>query len=134
METPVEILFIEDDPYDIQLFFQFLPGYRFTVIGMGDQALEYVKAPASIPTIVLLDINLPRVSGKDILKAMRANPAFSEVPIIIMTSSTWQRDIDDCVALGATEFITKPFTLDALKQLTTHLKEFIGLTLKTKSR
>jgi CheY-like chemotaxis protein len=79
----------------------------------GDEALEflrrhgrYVDAPR--PNLILLNLNMPRVSGFEVLEAMKDDPAISDIPAVVFTTSTLDREKARCLALGAKAFVTKP--------------------------
>ena len=80
--------------------------------------------PKKIPSVILLDLNLPKISGQDVLRRIRANAETSRIPVIILTSSTDDRDISECYRLGIHEYVRKP----------TSFSEFIDLILRIKAK
>lgn len=89
----------------------------------GDQALEYLRGygkaqgwPASLPAIMLLDLNLPGTDGRTVLDAVKHDPYLCSIPVIIFSSSANARDVEDCYRLGANSYLTKPIEYAALEQ------------------
>lgn len=88
----------------------------------GDQALDYLQGygkalgwPASLPAIVLLDLNLPGTDGRAVLETMKTDPRLHSIPVIIFSSSANSRDVEDCYRLGANSYLTKPIEYAALE-------------------
>lgn len=94
----------------------------------GQQALDYVDKPWSEthpkPGIILLDLNLPGIDGRNVLKQLKSNPKVMDVPVIVLTTSDDQRDIDACYELGANTYIQKPVLLDAFFQSIQRLQQY----------
>jgi chemotaxis family two-component system response regulator Rcp1 len=117
MTDDIQILLVEDNPGDVRLTQEALRGAKVAnelhVVGDGDEAIEflrqegrYVEAPR--PDIVLLDLNLPRVDGGEVLAEIKADPDLSRIPIIVLTSSSAEADIQQAYGLHANCFISKP--------------------------
>ena len=125
-ETP-EILLVEDDPVDVRLFSRALskakPDVRLDVLGDGqtviDQLLE--DSAAVLPKLIVLDIKLPKVFGLDVLARLKADERTRPVPVIMMSSSTQERDIKRAYELGANGYISKPGTFGELSELMQHV-------------
>jgi len=89
----------------------------------GDQALNYLQGygraagwPAALPAIVLLDLNLPGLDGREVLDIMKRDPRLHSIPVIIFSSSANARDVEDCYRLGANSYLTKPIEYAALEE------------------
>ncbi|SNR58145.1 MULTISPECIES: response regulator [Hymenobacter] len=89
----------------------------------GDQALEYLLGygtasgwPQTLPAIVLLDLNLPGTDGRMVLEALKRDPRLQTIPVIIFSTSSNARDIEDCYQLGANSYLTKPIEYAALEE------------------
>lgn len=89
----------------------------------GDQALEYLLGngkhpswPKSLPAIVLLDLNLPGTDGRTVLKQLKQHATLHTLPVIVFTTSTNSRDIEECYRLGANSYLTKPIEYAALEE------------------
>lgn len=116
---PIEILLVEDNPNDLELTLRAFTVHQLTntihVVRDGVEALEFLfregagrdRASAD-PDLILLDLNLPRVSGKEVLARVRSDPRTREIPVIVFTSSRDDRDLQECLRLGANGYIVKP--------------------------
>lgn len=133
MEQPIEVLSIEDNPADTALlkdWFQQYPGkcnYRFVRDGL--EALDYLYqrnhyAGAVRPDLILLDLNVPKVDGRDLLREVKTNPDLRRIPILVLTTSSSDRDISDAYDLGANAFISKPLDLDDVDAMLASLGKF----------
>ncbi|HET6637279.1 MAG TPA: response regulator [Gemmatimonadota bacterium] len=126
------ILLVEDTEDDVELTRRALKRNRLTnplvVARDGQEALDYLlggedgpTAAEDLPAIVLLDLQLPKVSGMDVLRKLRATKRTSLLPIVILTSSKEERDLVDGYASGANSYIRKPVDFDqfieAVRQL-----------------
>ncbi|HOM14592.1 response regulator [Thermomonas aquatica] len=109
-----EILLVEDNPDDAELtriaFAETGGDYRLRVVSDGAEALSYLYAcaPAELPALVLLDLNLPKLDGREVLQAIRAEPATRSLPVVVLTTSAEPFDVDKVYALGANSYIQKP--------------------------
>ena len=135
MTRPIRLLLVEDNPGDVELMREILEEsrYRFEIAALADgaEALEYLlhrrlndKAANPPPDLMLLDLNLPRVSGDAVLKALRASDTARAMPIIVVTSSDAMHDIEMSYALGANCYLTKPGDLSALRSLILAVADF----------
>jgi two-component system response regulator len=131
--TTPTILLVEDNATDEELTLRALRRSNLagavTVVRDGAAALDYLFArgvhaardPADLPHVVLLDLNLPKIGGLDVLRAIRADERTRLVPVVILTSSNEDRDVTGCYASGANSYIVKPvdFTqfAESVKQL-----------------
>lgn len=89
----------------------------------GNQALDYLQGygraagwPTALPAIVLLDLNLPGLDGREVLDIMKRDPRLHSIPVIIFSSSANARDVADCYRLGANSYLTKPIEYAALEE------------------
>jgi chemotaxis family two-component system response regulator Rcp1 len=120
MRCVSRILLVEDNAGDARLvriaLAEKLPSARLSVVTDGEQALAALLGGGPPPNLVLLDLNLPRVSGHEVLAAVRASddPAVRRVPLIVLSSSADPEDIERSYELGANAYIAKPADLDAL--------------------
>lgn len=136
------ILLVEDNPDDVELtrlaFAEAGPEHRLHAVSDGVEALEYLlargrhagRAAADLPALVLLDLNLPRMDGRDVLKAIRADPATQRLPVVVVTTSAEPFDVDQAYALGANSYIQKPLEFEqfvsAVRQIGSY---WLGLNL-----
>ena len=117
MDDEIQILLVEDNPGDVRLTQEALRGAKVAndlqVVGDGEEAIEYLRrrgryVDAPRPDIVLLDLNLPRLDGREVLMDIKSDPDLAKIPIIILTSSTAERDIHSAYELHANCYISKP--------------------------
>jgi two-component system response regulator len=110
------IMLIEDDEDDVTLTLRALRHNRVTnevvVATDGSQALDQLCPAAGserlVPVLVLLDINMPKVGGLDVLRTIRADPRARTLPVVMLTTSTEERDIIESYQLGANSYVCKP--------------------------
>jgi two-component system response regulator len=110
-----EILIVEDSATDLELAMSALRGHRlaneFHVARDGQEALDMLFGqPSTVvrPRLILLDLKLPKVDGFDVLRRIRADPRTHTVPVVVLTSSREDPDIERAYALGASSYIVKP--------------------------
>jgi CheY-like chemotaxis protein len=126
----VEILLVEDDQQDIELTVRAFKKARITnplqIARDGQEALDFVFANADEENfrsslLVLLDLNLPKVSGLEVLRRIKADQRTQNIPVIILTVSTRDRDIAECRTLGAQDYIVKPVGFQNFSEITPRL-------------
>lgn len=119
----IEILSIEDNPADAKLLEELLRNSRVPnrlhVVNDGSVAIEYLlRQPpfesALTPDLILLDLNLPRIDGREVLSFIRTTPELSVIPVVVFTGSDKEEDIQESYSLRANAYIVKPFDLDSL--------------------
>ena len=115
-----EILLVEDNPDDVELtriaFAQAKIANKLVVARDGAEALDYLFArgvhadrdPTHLPSIVLLDLNLPKVDGREVLQAIRGNELTRSLPVVVLTTSVEPFDVEASYALGVNSYIQKP--------------------------
>jgi CheY-like chemotaxis protein len=117
MSDDIQILLVEDNPGDVRLTKEALRGAKVAnelhVVGDGEQAIEFLYqrgeyADAPRPDIVLLDLNLPRIDGTEVLAQIKSDAELAKIPIIVLTSSSAKADIQRAYDLHANCFISKP--------------------------
>jgi len=111
------ILLVEDDPNDVELVRLALGDSNLArlidVVDNGEQALNYLLGqdevpPRPLPRLVLLDLKLPKVSGFQVLQALRSHARTRQLVVVVMTSSQEDRDLNTCYDLGVNSYIVKP--------------------------
>ena len=128
-----DILLVEDNPDDVELtriaFEEAKIANRLTVVNDGAEALDYLFArgayegrdPHDLPSIVLLDLNLPKLDGREVLQAIRNNDATRSLPVVVLTTSAEPFDVEASYALGVNSYIQKPVDFErfvwAVKQV-----------------
>ena len=117
MGDDIQILLVEDNPGDVRLTQEALRDAKvanvLNVVGDGEEAIEYLRrrgrhVDATRPDIVLLDLNLPRLDGREVLMDIKGDADLAKIPIIILTSSSAERDIHSAYELHANCYISKP--------------------------
>jgi chemotaxis family two-component system response regulator Rcp1 len=133
MHDEIHILLVEDNPGDVRLTVEALRGAKVAnqlhVVGDGEEAIEFLRqegrhTDAPRPDIVLLDLNLPRLDGRDVLADIKADPVLAKIPIIVLTSSTAERDIQQAYELHANCYISKPVDFAEFIQAVRSLEGF----------
>lgn len=130
------ILLVEDNPEDYEATKRALRkaglGNPLMRCEDGDQALDYLfrrgaysdPATAPRPAIILLDLNMPGTDGYEVLRQIKLDDDLKAIPVIVLTTSSDERDIEVCYRAGANSFVTKPVSLDGLFQSIQRLKDF----------
>lgn len=129
---PVNILLVEDNPGDVDLFRESISEeairVEFTVANDGVEALRYLRqrrqAGAVLPAIVILDLNLPRKDGRQVLAEVRGDEELRSLPIVVLTSSEAPDDIANSYRLGASCYVTKPVDLDRFRKVVRSIEDF----------
>jgi len=114
-----KILLVEDDPKDVELTLaavrEIEAARDVVVITNGDEALDYLyrrgkfgNRAEGLPALILLDIKLPLVSGLEVLRSIKSDDALQPVPVVMLTSSREQSDVDESYRLGANAYVVKP--------------------------
>lgn len=116
MKKPLDILLIEDDMDDVDLLKDALDEnkvlYQMEVIMEGDKVYKYLTDADVLPEIIVMDLNLPKTGGKQVLMEIKSFSPFTKIPIVVLTTSSAKNDIDYCNSMGISKFITKPATID----------------------
>jgi CheY-like chemotaxis protein len=119
-----QLLLIEDSPGDAMLVRQALTDGKvmaqFHHVTDGQAALDYLNqadadgSGTTRPDLILLDLNMPRMDGREFLALLRKDERFKTIPVVVLTTSTIERDVELSYGLGANSFITKPVDVDQL--------------------
>ena len=127
----VEILLIEDSEADIEMMLRSLSEYNvcnaIQVARDGREALDLLfagrdGAEGIRPKVVFLDLKLPKVSGHEVLRRMKSDDKTREIPVVVMTSSGQQADIDRCYEIGANSYVVKPIGFEDFSRVVQELK------------
>jgi CheY-like chemotaxis protein len=131
------ILLVEDNPMDLDLTLQALEGNGvanpIVACRDGEEALEYMEKHRSpsdlqVPIVVLLDLRLPKVDGIEVLREARRDPVWRQVPIVVMTTSRENRDIETAYELGVNSYIVKPVDFLTFTEVVKSIKVYWLLT------
>ncbi|MCF8098671.1 MAG: response regulator [Desulfarculaceae bacterium] len=130
---PVKILLVEDNPGDARLAQEALKDAKmandFFWVDDGVKALEFLQhqgeyADSPRPDVVLLDLNLPRMDGREVLAAIKADDGLKSIPVVVLTISDAEEDILKSYDLHANCYITKPLALDRFMDVVKQIEEF----------
>ncbi|MBO0933738.1 response regulator [Fibrella aquatilis] len=116
----LSLLLIEDDQDDIDLL-RYALGREavqtvFTIVMQGDEALPTLKQTQTGPDLIVMDLNIPIIHGRDVLAQIRQQPVYNGIPILVLTtSSVDERNV--CLSLGANAFVTKPTSIEGFQNL-----------------
>lgn len=128
-----QVLLVEDEAGDIELAKLALAESPFpcavTVAVNGKEAMALLRkqppyGEAPFPDLVLLDLNMPQMNGREVLKAMKADPILAGIPVVVLTTSDVERDVVATYDLGAAGYITKPVDMDELFKAVHSVEEY----------
>lgn len=130
---PIEILLVEDSPADVDLTREALADAKvhnnLHVVGDGVEALAFLRhegryADAPHPDLILLDLNLPKKDGREVLAEIKADPLLRRMPVVVLTTSAAEQDILQSYDLHANCYVTKPVDLDAFIHVVRSIEDF----------
>ncbi|MES2503417.1 MAG: response regulator [Myxococcota bacterium] len=139
MTQDVQILIADDSPGDVQLTIEALKdwtiGYEVNVVRNGEEVVKYLikqdnYADAKTPDLILLDLNMPKMDGRQVLEKIKNDENLKRIPVIILTTSKSQDDIIKTYNLHANSYITKPAELDQFIQKIKSLEEYWFSTVR----
>lgn len=139
ISQPLEVLVVDDNPGDVCLIEEALRSgvvpSRLHATQDGEEALAFLRREAPFqdaprPDLVLLDLNMPRMGGLEVLRALKGNPTWKTIPTVVLTSSQAEADISSCYEAQANAYLVKPGDLDAYTKLLHGIQTF-WLTLAT---
>lgn len=136
---PVEVLLVEDSPGDVRLTQEALKGAKVLntlhVVDDGEDALAFLRregpfSGAPRPDLILLDLNLPRRDGREVLAVIKADADLMRIPVVVLTTSQAEEDILKSYSLNANCYITKPVNFDQFLKVVKSIEDF-WLTIVT---
>lgn len=131
--SPIEVLLVEDNPGDVRLTREALKEGKvcnnLSVVPDGVEAMAFLRrqgpyAGAPRPDVILLDLNLPKKDGREVLEEVKGDPELRSIPVVVLTSSEAERDIARAYALHANCYITKPVDLDQFITVVKSIEDF----------
>ena len=127
--APIEILLVEDNAADVRLTVEALKEARVRnrlhVARDGVEAMAMLRSDATPrPDLILLDLNLPRKDGREVLQEVKQDEALRHIPVVILTTSQAEQDIIQCYRLRANAFITKPVEIDQFFRVVRSMEQF----------
>jgi len=133
----ISVLLVEDDPGDVLLireaFTDHKVGNVLSIVSDGVEAMRFIRGEgehegAERPDLVLLDLNLPRKSGAEVLAEIKGDPALATIPVIVLTTSEAEEDVLRSYELHANAYITKPVDFERFKEIVQQIDDFfIGI-------
>ena len=121
--SPFEILLVEDNPGDVELmqeaFGDWSSATRVSIVDDGEKASDFLqrRSPyenSPVPELIILDLNLPRKCGFDLLRELKGDPRLTLIPVIVLTTSDREKDVRNAYSLHANCYLTKPLEADDL--------------------
>jgi CheY-like chemotaxis protein len=136
LRRPFDILLIEDNPADVEItieaFRRSHKGNRVFICRDGEEALDYLFqrgrhakiAAAPRPDLILMDLNLPRKSGVEVLAEIKKNEHLKDIPVVVLTTSDRDEDVTSCYKYGANCYLTKPVQFDDCVKLISDIQQY----------
>jgi len=130
---PIQILMVEDNPDDIELTVEALKDSRvrnhLIVVKDGEEAISYLQGKGQYqnavrPDLILLDLNMPRKNGRDVLREIKNDPKLKRIPVVILTTSQAEEDIIHTYDLHANCYITKPLDFNQFLKVVKSIEDF----------
>lgn len=129
------ILLVEDNPMDLDLTLRAFNKRRFInaieVARDGEEALAYIArwdAGEPIPAVILLDINMPKVNGLEVLEQLKRHPVYRRIPVVVLTSSREDRDLATAYDLGVNSYIEKPVSFNKFMEVADQIELYWCVT------
>ena len=141
--APLGVLLVEDDPGDVMIAEEALKVSRLTskltVVPDGVEAIKYLRrengyGDAPRPDLILLDLNLPKKSGHEVLEEVKADPELRKIPIVVLTTSGAAEDVVRSYDLHANVFVTKPVDFDHFTSVIKQIDDFFVSVVKLPPR
>lgn len=133
VSKPIDILLIEDNPGDVRLTKEVLKegkvSNNLSVVKDGVEAMKYLRREGQYtaepqPDLILLDLNLPRMDGREVLEKIKEHPNWQRIPVVVLTTSSAEEDIIRSYNLHANCYITKPVDLDQFINVVKSVEDF----------
>lgn len=143
MTDMIEVLLVEDDPGDVlmteEAFADYKVANQLTVVADGESAMAYLRkegeyADAPTPDLVLLDLNLPRMDGREVLGELKADPELRRIHVVVLTTSDAEEDILRSYNLHANAYVTKPVDFERFIEVVRKIDDFFVSVVRLPSR
>lgn len=130
---PIEILMVEDNPGDVRLTQEALKEYKIRnnlyVVGDGEQAMKFLRQQepyqdSTRPDLILLDLNLPKMDGREVLQEIKNDSGLKRIPIVVLTTSEAEEDIVQSYDLHANSYVTKPVDFERFVKVVKVIEDF----------
>src|SRR5687768_5691445 len=139
----IVVLLVEDDPGDVLMTREAFEDYKvhneLHVVNDGTEAMAFLrregdKADAPRPDLVLLDLNLPRMDGREVLQAIKSDPELASIPVVVLTTSEAEEDVLRSYSLHANAYVTKPVDFERFIQVVRQIDEFFVTVVRLPTR
>ncbi|MDM7856175.1 response regulator [Cellulomonas alba] len=139
----IDVLLVEDDPGDVlmtrEAFEDNKLNNRLAVVPDGVTAMEFLRkegefVDAPTPDLILLDLNLPRMDGREVLAALKADADLRSIPVVVLTTSEAEEDVVRSYALHANAYVTKPVDFDAFINVVRQIDDFFVEVVRLPAR
>ena len=132
LPKPTKILYVDDDLDD-----RYFMSLSLTESGTnadlvcasnGEDAIQYLNSvkASDLPSLIILDMNMPKLDGRQTLHYLKKQPHLADIPVVILTTSNNSTDRESCALLGASSYYTKPYRFDEYKQIINSFGSFLG--------
>ena len=142
-ERQVEILLVEDDPGGVLMTREAFQDYKLRnqlhVVNDGAEALAFLRqegeyADKPRPDLVLLDLNLPRMDGRQVLEAIKSDAELASIPVVVLTTSEAEEDVVGSYSLHANAYVTKPVDFERFIEVVRHIDDFFVTVVRLPRR
>jgi CheY-like chemotaxis protein len=139
----IEVLLVEDDPGDVLMTREAFTDYkiqnRLHVVNNGIDALAFLRhegeyAQVPTPDLILLDLNLPRMDGREVLAAIKADEALRSIPVVVLTTSDAEEDVRSSYSLHANAYVTKPVDFERFVDVVRQIDDFFVSVVRLPER
>jgi len=139
----IEVLLVEDDPGDVlmteEAFAEYKVANKLHVVSDGESAMAFLRkqgpyAGAATPDLVLLDLNLPRMDGREVLAELKEDPVLRRIPVVVLTTSDAEEDILRSYNLHANAYVTKPVDFERFISVVRKIDDFFVSVVRLPGR
>ncbi|WP_402467947.1 response regulator [Isoptericola aurantiacus] len=142
-QAGIDVLLVEDDPGDVlmtrEAFAEHKVANGLWVVSDGVTAMEFLRkegahADAPTPDLILLDLNLPRMDGREVLASVKQDPALKHIPVVVLTTSEAEEDVLRSYALHANAYVTKPVDFERFIEVVRQIDDFFVSVVRLPAR
>ena len=142
-ERPIEVLLVEDDPGDVMMTREAFHDYKLHnelhVVSDGAEAMAFLRQEGEYagrprPDLVLLDLNLPRMDGRQVLESIKSDPDLASIPVVVLTTSENEDDVLRSYSLHANAYVTKPVDFQRFIEVVRQIDDFFVTVVRLPRR
>jgi CheY-like chemotaxis protein len=142
-QREIQVLLVEDDPGDVLMTREAFQDYKvhnqLHVVNDGEQAMAFLRQEGEYaglprPDLVLLDLNLPRMDGREVLQAIKSDPELSSIPVVVLTTSEAEDDVLRSYSLHANAYVTKPVDFERFIDVVRQIDDFFVTVVRLPGR